>query len=210
MYFTHKNMNIELDSIFGVPLLETTIEFSRDVIYHIHSLEYQRTDYDNADISLSMDVLDHPLMKKYGDKIDECVNKFIFEYVKFDKEKVFLKRSSSWSNRYYPNDWCQDHKHSNSFITGVWYLETPENCGDLDLKTPYYAFGEPNSYQVTEYNSVNCYQWTCSALPGKLYIFPSVIRHSVQKNRSNQVRTCIAFNYNVNGKVYCENKLIDY
>ena len=197
----------ELYSIFSIPVLETDIGYSKESIDHIHSLEYCRTDYDNADISVSMDVLNHPKLKKYSDRIDHFVRKFCFDYVKYDKTRLKLERTSSWSNRYHPNDWCQFHNHANAFITGVWYLETPDGGGDLDLHNPRHSFGEPISFEVYEFNSYNSHGRRFHCTPGKLLVFPSIIGHSVEKNRSDKVRSCIAFNYYARGEVTSEDKV---
>lgn len=192
------------NSIFATPVLETDIGVSDDIIDYIHQLKYERTDYDNADISLSMNVLEESIFSKYSKKIDKYVKKFCFDFAKFDRKKLKLERTASWSNRYHPEDWCQYHNHSNAFVTGVWYLETPKKSGELELHNPRFAFGEPISFECTEYNEVNSHDYTFECGPGKLIIFPSIIGHSVGKNRSKKVRSCIAFNYYARGEVYSE------
>ena len=196
----------KLHATFSVPILETDIGYTSGIIDYINTLEYQRTAYDNADISISMDVLENPLFKEYSKKINYFVQIFCYDYVRFDKNFMKLERTSSWSNRYHPNDWCQYHTHSNSFVTGVWYLETPENGGDLDLHSHRSSFGDPISFGVVEDNDINNSMKTIECSPGKLVIFPSIIGHSVEKNRSNKIRSCIAFNYYARGEVISEDK----
>lgn len=195
------------NSIFATPVLETNIGVSKDILKHIHNLKYRRTDYENADISLSMSVLDKNIFSEYSKKIDHYVKKFCFDFVKFDKKKVKLERTASWSNRYHSKDWCQYHNHANSFITGVWYLETPKNSGDLELHNPRFSFGEPISFECFEYNSVNSHSYTFECKAGNLIIFPSIIGHSVGKNMSKKIRSCIAFNYYARGEVSSEEKI---
>lgn len=195
------------NSIFATPVLETDIGISKEILEYIHKIKYRRTDYDNADISISMNVLDKKVFSKYTKRIEHYVEKFCFDFVKFDKTKVELERTASWSNRYYPEDWCQYHNHSNAFVTGVWYLETPKKSGDLELYNPRFAFGEPISFECVDYNNVNSSNYTFECSPGKLIIFPSTIGHSVDKNRSKKVRSCIAFNYYLRGKVFSEEKI---
>jgi len=94
------------NSLFATPVLETDIGVSNEVVEYIHNLKYGRTDYDNADISVSMDVLEKKTFSKYSKKIDHYVKKFCFEFVKFDKNKLKLERTASWSNRYHPEDFA--------------------------------------------------------------------------------------------------------
>lgn len=201
-------MEYNFYSLFSIPVLEASIEVSAEIIDYIHSLEYKRTDFNNADISIFQNILDHPIFGDYSDKIDSLVSEFVFEISKFDQSKLFLDRVASWSNRHHYSDWAQDHSHVNSFVSGVWYLETPENCGDLNLQSPHIGFGLPLDYPRVEYNDYNSHSCTLKAMKNKIYIFPSTLRHSVFRNESEHVRTSIAFNYYARGILETEDNLI--
>ena len=201
-------MDYNIYSLFSIPFFETTLEFSEEVVEYIHSLEHKRTDLNNADISVSKNVLDHPLFSDYSSKIDSYINEFVFGISKFDQTKLYLERVASWSNIHHPEDWAQEHIHNNSFVSGVWYLETPENCGDLDLKSPHSGFGLPIDYSRSESNEFNSHSWSFSPIKGKVYIFPSTLKHSVFKNESKDPRSSIAFNYYARGVLTTEDKLI--
>lgn len=201
-------MDNNLHSLFSIPVLETELEVSFEIIDYIHSLDYKRTGCNNADISESKNVLEHYLFFKHSQEIDLLVKKFVFEISKFDETKVNLGRVASWVNRHHYSDWAQGHIHANSFISGVWYLETSEKCGDLCVHNPHIGFGLPIDYSKTEYNQYNSQSWTFPSIKNKIYIFPSTLRHSVGRNESMSVRTSIAFNYYARGVLDTEETLI--
>ena len=89
-------MKYKAHSLFPIPVLDSTIEVSPKIINYVHSLVYERTDYDNADISVSKNILDNVLLKTYSDKIDSLVNEFVFEVCKFDRKKLSLKRTAPY------------------------------------------------------------------------------------------------------------------
>jgi uncharacterized protein (TIGR02466 family) len=204
----HK-LNYNVYSLFAVPLFECELQVNDEVIEYVNTLEYRRTGAENSNISTSMDVLENEKLSFYSDQIDACAKTFVYDIIKYDEKFMNIERVSSWVNKHNPGDWAHTHMHYNSFISGVWYLETSDNCGDLEVSTSYNVFGSPMVYRISESNRFNKYSWDFPAIKNKLYIFPSVLNHSVHKNKSSQVRTSIAFNYYARGKVFSESNLID-
>lgn len=201
-------MDYSIHSLFPIPVLETTLKVSQEVIDYVNSLEYIRTHCNNSDISNSKNVLDDPIFEEYSKQIDSLVKNFVFEVSKFDEDNVALERVSSWVNMHHYSDWAQEHFHSNSFISGVWYLQTPENCGDLCMHSPHIAFGLPIDYSKVENNEYNSHTWIFSSSKDTLYIFPSTLKHSVFRNESEDTRISVAFNYYARGVLKTEDVLI--
>lgn len=197
-------MEYNLHSLFPIPVLDATIEVSAEIIDYVHSLVYKRTDCNNADISISRNILDNFLFEEYSNKINSLVDEFVFKVCEFDRSRLALKRVSSWTNIHHYSDWAQEHIHSNSFVSGVWYLETSENCGDLKVHNPHIGFGKPLDFGISNHNDYNCDSYDLSAEKGKIYLFPSTLRHSVYRNETKKMRTSIAFNYYASGIVESE------
>jgi uncharacterized protein (TIGR02466 family) len=199
-------MNYNLKLLFPTPVLETNIEVSKDVLEYVKSLEYIRTECNNANISKSMDVLNHTIMQNVSDLIDQSVKHYVLGVMSLDDKDLFIERVASWANTHEVGDWCQSHKHNNSYITGVWYLQTFEKCSDLTMDGWGFSpiFGFPTIFQQRESNEINSDSWDLKVSEGKLYIFPSVCRHSVGKNESKDLRISIAFNYYIRSRVISE------
>ena len=99
-----------------------------------------------------------------------------------------------WININGHHDYNLLHDHQKSIISGVYYVSVPEdNMGDLVLhrgdNADYFLTG--NIKETTMANSPSC---TKKAVESTLYLFPSWIKHHVERNESNKERISIAFN----------------
>jgi uncharacterized protein (TIGR02466 family) len=200
----------KLSLLFPTPVLETEIAVNKKIVDHIKSLDYTRTDYNNAHISVSMDVLEDPIMKDSSEKIHKAVEHYAREVICLADENR-IERVASWGNIYDIGDWSQTHNHTNSYITGVWFLQTLENCSDLTLEGWGFSpiMGFPIDFPIGCVNEINSIRWDLSAEVGKLYVFPSICKHSVGKNQSKGQRISLAFNYYIRSDgILSENKLI--
>ena len=94
---------------------------------------------------------------------------------------------SMWGNissKYHYNTIHHHGKHP-LFWSGVYYLQTDFNCGDLVL----------SSYWDTDYTK----KFTPKL--GNLILFPASLSHSVEPNLSNSDRISIAFNFKINSDI---------
>ena len=99
-----------------------------------------------------------------------------------------------WININGHHDYNLLHDHQKSIVSGVYYVSVPEeNMGDLVLhrgdNADYFLTG--NIKETTMANSPSC---TKKAVESTLYLFPSWIKHHVERNESNKERISIAFN----------------
>ena len=91
----------------------------------------------------------------------------------------------------------EKHTHPSCAFAGTIWIKTPENCGNLNLYSPFSHIGsdELSSYESNFNKSFNLNP-TVSTIPkeGKMIIFPSHLEHSVNENLSNEDRISISFN----------------
>lgn len=118
--------------------------------------------------------------------IDKSFNKF-FKQVdniinsNFDNRFNF-KLNNYWFNINKKGSYNKLHNHLNpegfsSGASGVFYLKTPKNCGNI-------VFQSHDNKQLE-----------IESKKGHLLIFPSHLAHFVQESKSNKDRVSIAFNY---------------
>lgn len=105
-----------------------------------------------------------------------------------------LQMGNFWININGKHDYNLLHDHQKSILSGVYYVEVPEdNMGDLVLVRPdhadYFLTGN-----VEEPTMVNAPSVTKKAVTSTLYLFPSWIKHYVDRNESDKERISIAFN----------------
>lgn len=83
------------------------------------------------------------------------------------------------------NDFNQKHIHVPSWYSAVYYVKVPKNSGNLIFHDCVFA-------RVLEALQPNI--TPIKPKEGELYIFPSYLEHSVDKNQTNKERICISFN----------------
>ena len=103
--------------------------------------------------------------------------------------------TSLWFNVNKKNSWNIPHRHSSSNYSGVYYIKTPENCGDIFFLNPNSSSGWvwPKK-SVIEQNNVNSDSIQLKAEKNVLYLFPSYIQHYVGMNLSDEERISLSFN----------------
>lgn len=135
----------------------------------------------------------HDVLNDLFITITDTVNKFIYELDMPD-----LKISNIWININGYKDFNREHTHPSSILSGVYYVQTHENCGGI-------TFTNPNRSEVEGYwfpqlradknNPKVCSAWRMPAETGKLYVFPSWLSHSVDPNLDkNKKRISISWN----------------
>jgi uncharacterized protein (TIGR02466 family) len=85
------------------------------------------------------------------------------------------------------------HCHPHSFLSGVYYVRAPDNCGDIFFQDPRPA-AIMGSCPVTEHAPWTVRQISYRPLSGGMLIFPSWLYHGVEPNLSDESRVSVSFN----------------
>ena len=117
----------------------------------------------------------------------------------FAKNALMIKNQmtmvNAWININQKGNSNKEHAHPGCVLSGVYYVKTPEECGNIEFLHPgidLMAFAL--SGVETNYNVYNSPKWWLPSKANTLYIFPSWIKHSVQPNNSDEERISISFN----------------
>lgn len=98
-----------------------------------------------------------------------------------------------WANISAPGARHKAHTHPNNFLSGVYYVRTPESADTITFDDP-----RPQSNiicpQNTEPGEENAGQMFVRASEGMLILFPAWLPHSVGENKSREFRVSVAFN----------------
>ena len=101
---------------------------------------------------------------------------------------------NSWVNAVNPGQQVHGHIHTNSYISGCFYLTegAPIEFYDKDINDQIFSFmprrvSDPNNFRTwsSAYFNVE---------PGDLLLFPSRLYHSVRQHTGDYVRMSLAFN----------------
>ena len=107
-----------------------------------------------------------------------------------------LELGNWWININGKHDYNLPHDHQNSILSGVYYVSVPdENMGDLVLHRGDNAEFFLTSKVQKEQTMANTSFIPCPIKESMFYLFPSWVKHSVERNESNSERISIAFNF---------------
>ncbi len=186
--------------LFAYPLMvcARTWEFSEAEQAFITGLET----VDNVGNRMSRNdrVLDSDELSGLRRFIDEQV--FIYKknllHIRDDNE-IYI--TQSWFNQTAPGQYHPKHKHPNSVISGVMFMDENE-----DRNLPAIRFHRTMDMLPVDfgYDRLNEFNASCrlfEPVQGQLMLFPSLLEHDVEKNTSDSVRTSLSFNTYVRGPV---------
>lgn len=117
------------------------------------------------------------------------------------KDQNELYVTQSWINSSSTSQFHPKHKHQNSVISGVMFLDenSDESLPPIRFHRTLEMF--PLEFNFDDLNEFNAGCRTFETAQGRLMLFPSLLEHDVGKNESDRVRTSISFNTYVRGTV---------
>ena len=183
----------KVHQLWPKPVFENEIPVKTEWVNFAHKCDYERMASENGDYTTDKYILDK--LPDLKDLLLEQVYLFTTNFLKIiDTEFYYL---NSWIVKHYPNDWAHPHMHNNSLLSGVYYLDTSKDVGDIKFIR---GCGEQEIFpsaitpNYSEFNWVNSTETGVKVSNGKLLIFPSNLMHSVEPNLSQSNRYSLAFN----------------
>jgi uncharacterized protein (TIGR02466 family) len=202
----------ELVPLFATPLyikmLDTELPM-QDAKAIMENEAYIRVSADNGWRTSNSSLLDKPEYESLKLVVDRYIEHYAYNLIKMDTN-LKLRMVSSWCVKHKKGDWAHRHLHSNSVFSGVLYLKTDLDAGEIEFIK---AIGTLNLFspaivpKVVSYNVYNSSSWTVTPKNGMLLIFPSCLEHEVSVSKSNEDRFVVAFNYYPTGQIGAENGL---
>ena len=161
--------------------------------------EGMRSNYvDESTNKFSIDRLILSRLHKLNKFIEEHINIYVNTIIN-PKEKLEFYITQSWLNETKPNQRHHVHWHSNSILSGVFYVKCVEE-DKIYFHDPNIKSKEIISIAQKEYTPWNSPSWFIPIETNDLVIFPSWLEHSVSKNiNATGDRLSISFNTFVKG-----------
>ena len=189
-------MKMDVISIFEVPLLCARLDLD------VSSIEQYCWDYSRKNVgrqasnaggyqSNDLPKEDTPLTG-----LVQEIEKYYYEMAEvFAFQNTSLKLDNMWFNINGYKDFNQMHRHPACAFSGVYYVKTPENCGNIVFENPAEILEYANALiPYKAWNQFNTVSHWRKAEENLLYVFPGWLRHSVEPNLSNEKRISISFN----------------
>jgi len=134
-------------------------------------------------------ILQDPTISDLKTFLETSVNEY-FKNVYQPKYHVNLRITQSWVNYSASGQYHHKHSHSNSYISGVYYIQTNPND-----RIYFYRDGwQQIKFSSEHFNPYNSDSWWFEAIQGKLILFPSSLTHMVPTVQGDVVRVSLSFN----------------
>jgi uncharacterized protein (TIGR02466 family) len=123
----------------------------------------------------------------------------IANFLRWDLQQFSLEITTCWAIVNGKMAYNSVHNHPNSILSGVYYLQAPENCGGIFFSDP-----RPASQMlippVKEFNLWTFPKVSYKPHAGMMLLFPSWLLHGVEMNMSEEFRISLSFNIGMSPK----------
>ena len=187
-----------LHSLFPTPILHSKLDrdFTNNELRFFS--ETKKNSKRNIGNTISKDryVLKNPELKELNDFFNSQL-KIYCENIIEPKDDIEIRITQSWLNFSEKNEFHHVHEHPNSYISGVFYIETNEDDKLFFYNRKYNQI----SVEKKNFNIWNSDIWWLPSKAYELYLFPSNLTHSVEKVKGSKIRTSLSFNTFITGKM---------
>ena len=185
---------MNVSGIFPTPIGLDVLEPLSDIETN-HILDYKSKTVGNLGNKITENsfVLEDPELKNLKIALENKLQEYFFDVYKSKEVDPYI--TQSWINFTENSEWHHNHKHPNSFISGVFYLQAIEN-DKLYFENNQDAMFEFQSEDYTLYNSKT---WWMPVQDNTVIFFPSNLSHEVMKNKTDRTRISLAFNCFIKG-----------
>ena len=121
------------------------------------------------------------------------MQKEIYDNEHLDRNAVL---GNMWANINPPGGYNRPHIHPNSHFSGVYYVKTPKDSGNLVCNEP--RLGAHMVMPTRKKGKPPKELWREVQLEpkeGRIIVFPSWLWHLVEPNKSNDIRISVSFNF---------------
>lgn len=153
-------------------------------------------------VSANTNVLDLESYSTIRDRIMYGLNEYVKNVLFIDPAHEFYL-TQSWLNFNPPGSRHHRHNHSNSLISGVYYIDTIPEDSIMFISHNNNTVTNNSTLQidVTEYNVTNSNTWLVPVKNNDIIFFPSTALHEVNPNNSDRNRISLSFNVFVRGSL---------
>lgn len=149
-------------------------------------------------VSKNTYILENEKMKSLKKFFQKEVNNFL-QSINPSKYYIELYITQSWINYTDKHQYHHIHRHPNSFISGVFYMNAKKEYDHINFLTPLPP--QTLRYQSSLYGQFNSVQWQVPVETNMLILFPSTLEHHVSVHEQDYERVSLSFNTFLKGKI---------
>lgn len=118
----------------------------------------------------------------------------VFDNIGLLRDSCYI--TCMWANVSKPDNRHALHMHANSFYSGVIYLETYGNPGNIGFKDPRYG-SEMLSFDYTNESIFKQRTYEITPKKGRLVLFPSWLAHGTKSGNFEYFQNRISLSFNI-------------
>ena len=116
----------------------------------------------------------------------------------YDNEHIdrYARLGNMWANINPPGGMNNPHVHPNALFSGVYYVKSQPQSGRLKIYDP--RPGIQTNMPIRKPGNPGKDMWrevNLEPIVGRIIMFPAWLWHSVEENRSNDIRISVSFNF---------------
>ncbi len=176
--------------LINIPLCANTLFLFKLDIKEDLTSKFKKEKFESIEEAPAFISHDLNVIKKYktlNKEIDKALKLVLGKILQYKNTQY--RMCNSWVTKTEPDGYGNEHAHSNSWLSGVYYPEDNNQSG--------IRFSYDNTIFNTvpkKFNIYNSHTWTLDAEKNLLIIFFSSLRHRILPNLSKQNRYSLAFN----------------
>ena len=188
-----------IHSLFPTPVFFSSLERKLTPLETKFLNKKEKDTYNNEGNITSNDnyVLNEKPFLNLKNELDLKVKEY-FDKIICPSNKVKPYITQSWLNYTKRNQYHHKHQHPNSLVSGVFYINADEKLDKIKFFKEDY---QPIKLEIKEYNLFNSQSWWFTVKTGDIVLFPSSLTHMVETKDGDNIRTSLAFNVFVEGKI---------
>ena len=167
---------------------ECVVDYSKDIYTNIGNVT-----------SNDLSVLNNPAFSELKEYCKLTLRDYLITiFDPINPDEIDLVMTQSWLNYTNQDKFHHFHKHPNSIVSGVLYLNANKETDSIIFEQHHSLNIE---LQPKNFNQFNCNQLKIAVGTGDLILFPSNTMHGVGTKIGNDTRISLAFNSYFSGKL---------
>jgi len=192
--------------LFPIPVYSTELnrKLTKKELLFVENCK--KNSYKNEGNTTSNDtyILNNKAFTGLKNQLNIIIKDYFDKIVCDDNLKPYI--TQSWLNYTNKNQYHHTHRHPNSFVSGVFYIDADENNDKIKFWKDGYSAIQPDP---KEYNLYNSTSWWFNVKSCQVILFPSSLTHCVEVKEGTNTRISLAFNVFVKGKIGNERNLTE-
>ena len=192
-------MEATINGIFPTPIYISKLdrELSKEELSFIDTTKLETYNTEGKITSKDNYILNNKIFKDLKEDLDLRIKDY-FDKVISSSNSITPYITQSWLNYTETNQYHHKHQHPNSFVSGVFYINSDEENDKIKFFNDKYSNIKP---EVKDWNIWNSQTWWFSVKTGDVILFPSSLTHMVETKQGDNTRISLAFNVFIKGTV---------